>query len=145
MIAATLTHASASRHAVSARARTAGPWSPAAGIRAEELHSGELGVQDTKAIGHHLVGQVPLEVDQKTVIAQPPLGRPRLELRQVDAAGREFAQDPVQAPGAVLALEADDARLVVSGRCGQPARARATNRVWLSEWSSTLEAITSRP
>ena len=69
------TQASASRQAASAFSRTAGPCSPAAGIGAEELHAGELRVQDAQAVGDHLVGDVAFEVDEKAVVAQTPFGR----------------------------------------------------------------------
>ena len=51
------------------------------GVRAEELHVGLLGLAATaQAVGHHLVGDVALEVDQEAVVAEPRLGGPRLEL-----------------------------------------------------------------
>ena len=64
-----------------------------------------------------------LDVDEEAVVAEAALGRPRLELREVDRAGRELLEDREQRTRAVLALEADDRRLVVTGRRGD-ARAR---------------------
>ena len=60
------------------------------------------------------------EVDDEAVVAQPLLGGPRLELGQVDVAGRELPEDAVQAAGVVRPLEAHDARLVVPGRPAAP-------------------------
>ena len=76
----------------------------------------QAGVQVPQAVGHHLVGHVALEVDDEAVLAQLLLGRPGLQLHQVEVPGRELAQDPVQAPRVVGRLEAHHARLVVPRR-----------------------------
>ena len=39
-------------------------------VRTEELHVRQLGVQVAQAVGHHLVGEVALEVDDEAVVAR---------------------------------------------------------------------------
>ncbi len=85
-------------------------------VRAEELHLGLLGRQVPQAVGDELVGDVAFEVDEEAVVAEAPLRRPRLELREVDGTRRELLEDREQRTRPVLALEADDAGLVVAGR-----------------------------
>src|SRR5580692_9039191 len=92
-----------------------GPVFTGRGIRAQELHPGEPGVQVAEAVGNDLVADVSRKVDHEAVVAQRLLGGARLELGQVDVARGELPEDPVQASGMVRALEADDARLVVAG------------------------------
>src|SRR4051812_49884504 len=53
----------------------------------------------SQAVGHHLVVDVALQVDDEAVLAQAGLGRPRLQLGQIDVAGRELPEDGVQAAG----------------------------------------------
>ena len=115
-------------------------------VRAEELDAGQLGVEVAQAVADHRVGDVALEVDDEAVVAECLLGRPRLELAQVDVAGRELAEDGVEA--------ARDGRRSGSRRCwsgrgrwgpGSPTGPRETNRVWLSGWSSTSSTRISSP
>ncbi len=87
-------------------------------VRAEELHLGLLGREVAQAVGDELVVEVAFEVDEEAVVAEVALGGPRLELGDVDRARRELLQDREQRARAVLALEAHDRRLVVTGRRG---------------------------
>ena len=112
---------------------------PGRRIGAEELQPGQLLVQLLEAVADDLVGDVALEVDDEAVVAEPLLGRTGLELGEVEAAGRELAEDLVQAPRPVGVLETDDPRPIVAGRRRYAVRAAtSTNRVWLSSWSSML-------
>src|SRR5205823_11017932 len=70
-------------------------------VRAEELHAGQLGVQITQTVGDDLVVHVAFEVDDEAVLAQRLLGRARGQPGEVDVAGRELAEDGVQAAGPV--------------------------------------------
>ena len=114
-------------------------------VRAEELDAGELGMKDAEAVGHDFVGEVALEVDQKAVVTEAPLGGPRLELGQVDAAGRELARGcragcrggPRAGSTRCSSCRGPSAR-------ARPVGARATKRVWLSGWSSTSPRPGSR-
>src|SRR5205085_3823008 len=83
-------------------------------VGTEELHAGQLGVEIAEAVGDDFVVDVALEVDDEAVLPQRLLGGPRRQPREVDVAGRELAEDGVQAAGAVGVLEAHDARLVVA-------------------------------
>src|ERR1700722_4200472 len=66
-----------------------------------------------EAIGNHLVADVALEVDDEAIITQSALGRARLQLGQIDVAGRELAEDAMQAPGTVSPLKAGNCGAVV--------------------------------
>src|SRR3984957_14618955 len=90
------------------------------GIRTEEFQRGQGGVEIPEAVGHHLVVDVSVEVDDETVITEPFLGRARFQLGEVDVASRELPEDPMAAARLVVELEADDARLVVPGGCRDP-------------------------
>src|SRR5580658_6204063 len=85
-------------------------------VGAEELDSGQLGMENPEAVGDDLMSQVTRKVDQKAVVTESPLRRSGLEFGQVDAPGRKLTEDGVKAPWSILTLEADDARLVVSCR-----------------------------
>ena len=87
----------ASRIASSTSRRIAGPAGPGRGVGAEELDSGQPGVQVAEAVGDDLVGDVTLEVDDEAVVAERLLRRARLELGQVDVPRRELAEDRVEA------------------------------------------------
>ena len=117
------THADACFHAVPAgrAALDAGLGRAADRIRAEELHLGLLRREVAQRVGDQLVGDVAFAVDEEAVVAEAALRRPRLELREVDRTRRELLEDREQRTRAVLALEADDRRLVVAGRRGDAA------------------------
>jgi hypothetical protein len=85
-------------------------------IRAEELHSREMGLEVGEAVGDDVVGDVTFELDHEAVVAQSALGRTTLQLRQVDVAGRETTEDAVERAGAVGVLKTDDRGAVVTGR-----------------------------
>src|SRR4051794_35812118 len=84
-------------------------------------------------------------VDEEAVVAEAALGRLRLELREVDGARRELLQDREKRTGTVGALEADDRRLVVTRRRGDPAsdddEARLILGVILDLRRKDLEAV----
>src|SRR6185503_6601686 len=86
--------------------------------RAEELHVGLLRVDIAETVGHELVADVPLAVDEEAVLPEALLRGARLELGEVDRARGELLEDREQRTGSVLALEADDGRLVVTGGPG---------------------------
>ncbi len=109
---------SASRSALVTALRRAWPSAPRHRVRAEELHLGLLRREVAETVGDELVVEVALEVDEEAVVAEVALGGPRLELGDVDRARRELLQDREQRTGTVLALEAHDRRLVVTGRRG---------------------------
>ena len=68
-------------------------------VGAEELHVGLLRLQVAQAVGHQLVGQVALEVDDEAVVAEALLGGPGLELVEVDGPGGELLEDGEQRAG----------------------------------------------
>ena len=108
--------------------------------------SSTLERQVAQAVGHELVAEVALEVDDEAVVAEALLGGPGLELGEVDGPGRELLEDGEQRARAVGALEHDDRRLVVAGgRRDAASRATSTKRVAFSGWSSMSAASTSRP
>ena len=90
------------------------------GIRAEELHVRLLRREGAQAVGHELVGDVALEVDEEAVVPEALLRRAALELAQVQRTGGELLEDPEQRPRTVGPLEADDAGLVVTARRRDP-------------------------
>jgi hypothetical protein len=55
-----------------------------------------LGRQVAEHVGHHLVVDMPLAVDEEAVLAEPPLGGTRLQLGEVDGPGGELLEDPEQ-------------------------------------------------
>lgn len=90
-------------------------------IRPEELDLALLGVEVAQRVGHELVGDVALAVDEEAVAPQPTLHGTRFELREVDGPRGELLEDAEERPRPVLPLEADDRRLVVAGGGGDPA------------------------
>ena len=125
------------------RSGARGPSSPPTGYEPRNFTS-PPSPRACAGVGHDLVGDVALAVDEEAVVAEALLGRPRLELGEVDRARRELLEDPEQRARAVRALEAHDRRLVVAGRAGTP-RPTSTKRVWFSGWSSMSGASTSSP
>ena len=108
-------HEVASRHALGDGLPAHVAFVAGDGVGAEELHLCLLRGQVAEAVGDELVVEMALEVDEEAVVAEVALGRPRLELGDVDGPGRELLEDGEQRAGAVLALEAHDRGLVVPG------------------------------
>ena len=88
------------------------------------------------ASANDLVGDVAFAVDEEAVVAEPALGRPRLELREVDRRG---PRTPAGSAAANRAGPRAGSRRSTSCR-GPSARERpgptSTKRVWFSGWSS---------
>src|SRR5690606_2587962 len=66
------------------------------GERAQELHVLDLGLEVAEAVGHQLVADVALEVDEEAVVPQALLRGAGLELGEVDRPGGELLQDREQ-------------------------------------------------
>ena len=71
-----MSHASAARQARLGLAADRGAVLAGGGVGAEELHVGLLEREVAEAVGHHLVGDVTLEVDEEAVVAEALLGGP---------------------------------------------------------------------
>ena len=84
-------------------------------VGAQELHPPLLGVEVAQSVGEELVGDVSVGVDDEAVVAEPAvLGRPRQQVRQVDAARRELLQDRDQAARLVVYQRADEPGSLIS-------------------------------
>src|SRR5438874_13362035 len=59
-------------------------------VRTQELHVGLLALQVPQAVRHELVGEMPLELDQKAVVTEALLRGARVQVRQVDRPGGEL-------------------------------------------------------
>ena len=95
-------HLFASRHALPTARRRTWPSSPATGYEPRNFTCGLLRREVAEAVGDELVGDVAFEVDEEAVVAEALLGRPRLELGEVDRTRRELLQDREQRAGSVL-------------------------------------------
>src|SRR5687767_9887218 len=65
-------------------------------VRAQEEDVLVLGLEVAQGVGHQLVADVALEVDDEAVVAEAALGGTALEAAQVDAARRELLEDREQ-------------------------------------------------
>ena len=110
-------------HALPTARRRSTPASagPPTGYEPRNFTSPCLAREVAQRVGDHLVGDVTFAVDEEAVVAESLLGRARLELGEVHVAGRELLEDAEQRARAVLALEAHDRRLVVTGGRGHAA------------------------
>src|ERR1700682_3262470 len=90
-------------------------------VRSEDLE--ELtALLDLFEDGPDIIGvAVALEVDDVHVLPRTPLGRSRLDLGQVESAGREGLEDAVEHAGLVLHREENGRLVAAGGPHGSPA------------------------
>ena len=111
------TQSSALRQRASACSRAVVACSPAAGYEPRNFTAALLGVQRAQGVGHQLVVDVGLGVDDEAVVAEPAgLRRSAEQVRQVDPPGGELLEDRDQAARLVGPLEHDHRRAVVARR-----------------------------
>ena len=95
---------------------------PAHRVAPQDGQPRELAAEAAKSVGYRAVVDLALHVDEEDVVAQPPLGRPRLDLGEVDVPERELLQDQQQRSRLVFGDLADH-RGLVRARTSPAARA----------------------
>ena len=111
------TQSSAGRQRASACSRALGRVLAGRRVGTEELHRALLGVQGAHRVGHQLVGDVGVGVDDEAVVAEAAgLGRAAEQVGQVDPPGGELLQDRDQAARLVGPLVDDEPGAVVARR-----------------------------
>ena len=110
-------------HVVGVALRVADDRAVGARVRAEEDDLRAEAAQAQKRVGHALVLDVAVGVDDEAVAAERVADRPRLEQREVDAAGGELLEHLEQGAGVVVGQLDDERGLVGAGRRGRRDRA----------------------
>ena len=88
-------------------------------IRSQERHARAESLQAHHRVGHPLVGDVAVGVDDETVPPEAVADRPRLDQAEVDPAGRELLEHLDERPRDLLRQLDDERRLVCPGALGR--------------------------